>query len=67
MVKTFGNGRAEKSVPLVDFPNRGAYIASGGLLDQIAHRAGVDRRDDIRLIAVRRKDEHFTGGDGLEN
>jgi hypothetical protein len=25
-VKTFGNGRAEKCVSLVDFPNRGAYM-----------------------------------------
>ena len=62
-----GNGRAEKCVPLLDFPNREAHIASRGLFDQIAHRAGVDRLFDIRLIVVCRKYEHFGGGDGLEN
>ena len=61
----FGNGRAEKCVPLVDFPNRVAHTVSGGLLDEIAHRAGVNRLDDIRFIVVRRKYEHFAGGDGL--
>src|ERR1039457_5293924 len=46
LAKTFGNGRAEKCVPLVDFPNRVAHVVSGGLLDEIAHRSGVDRLDD---------------------
>ena len=27
-MKMFGNGRAEKCVPIVDLPNRGAYIKS---------------------------------------
>src|SRR5580704_3822818 len=62
-VKTFGDGRAEKCVPLLDFTNRRAYIVSGGLFDQIALRAGVDRLDDIRFIAVRRKHEHFGEGE----
>ena len=66
-VKTVGNGRAEKGVPLVDFPNRVAHIVNGGLFDQIAHRAGVGRLFDIRFITVRRKHEHFGGGDGFEN
>jgi hypothetical protein len=51
----------------VDFPNGGANSASGGLFDQVAHCAGFDRLDDIRFIAVRRKYEHFGGGDGFEN
>ena len=64
-MKMFGNGRAEKGVALVDIPNRGTHRVSGGLLDEIAHSAGFDRLDDIRFIAVRRKHEHFGGGDGL--
>jgi len=67
LAKTFGNGRAEKGVPLVDFPNRAAHVVSGGLLDKIAHRAGVDRLDDIRFIVVRRKYEYFGGREGFEN
>jgi hypothetical protein len=35
-MKVFGNGRTEKSVPLMDFPNCGANAVSGGLFDQIA-------------------------------
>jgi hypothetical protein len=66
-VKTLGNGRAEKCVPFLNFPNRVAHTVSGSLFDQIAHRAGVDRLFDIRFIIVRRKHEHFGGGDGLEN
>ena len=31
----FVYGRAGKRVPFVDFPNRGAHIADGGLFDQI--------------------------------
>jgi hypothetical protein len=62
-----GNGRAEKCVPLLDFPNREAHIVSGGLFDQITHRAGVDRLFDIRLIVVCRKHEHFGGRGDFEN
>ena len=64
-VKMFGNGRAEKGVPLVDIPNRGTNRVSRGLFDKIARSAGFDRLDDIRFIAVRRKHEYFAGGDGL--
>jgi hypothetical protein len=67
VVKTFGNGRAEKGVPLVDFPNGGANTASGGLFDQVAHCAGFDRLDDIRLITMRRQHENLGGGADLEN
>lgn len=38
-VKRFGDGLAEKSVPLVDFANRGNHIVSGCFFDQMAHRA----------------------------
>ena len=53
-MKMFGNGRAEKGVPLVDIPNRGAHRVSGGLLDEVAHSAGFDCLDDIRFIAAQR-------------
>jgi len=58
-VKTLGDGRAEKCVPFLDFPNRGAYTAGGRLFEQITHRTGVDRLQDIRFVSVRRKKEHF--------
>ena len=51
-VKTAGNRRAEKCVPPVNLPNRGAHNFSGGLFDQIAHRTGFDRFYDIRFITV---------------
>jgi hypothetical protein len=34
-LKALENGRPEKCVPLVDFPNRVAHVASRGLLDEI--------------------------------
>ena len=66
-VKMFGNGRAQKCVPLVDFPNRLAQTVNGGVFDEIAHRAGFGRLFDIFFITVRRKHEHFGGGGGFEN
>src|ERR1035441_2954848 len=39
-------------------------LGGGGLFEQIAHRAGVGRLFDIRIIIVRRKYEHFGGGGG---
>ena len=65
LMKMFGNGRAEKCVPLVDFSNRRTQVASGSLLDEIAHCTGVYRLDNIRFITVRRKHQHFTVGDGF--
>ena len=55
----FGNGQAEKGVPLMDFPKRSAQNASGSLFEQITHRTAVDRLDDIRFITSRRKHEDF--------
>ncbi len=52
---------------LVDFPDRPAHFVRGGLFEQKAHRAGLGRMFDIRVIAVRGKHEHFGGGDGFEN
>lgn len=54
-------------VLMVDRPDRGADIVSARLFDQVTHRAGFDRLDDIRFIAVRRKHEHFRGREGFEN
>ena len=64
-VKTFGNRRAEEGIAVVNLPNRLSDTGGGGVFDQIAHRARVDRRLDIGFIAVRRKHEHFGGGDGF--
>jgi len=41
-VKTLGDGRAEKRVPFLDFPNRGAYTVSGSLFDQITGGVNLD-------------------------
>jgi hypothetical protein len=41
LMQTFRNGWAKKCVPFVNFPNRRAYIFSGSLFDQIAHRSRV--------------------------
>jgi len=60
-VEMLGNGRTEKCVPVVDFPDSRAHGVSGGLLDEIPHRADIHGLDDIRIIAVRRKHEHLGG------
>jgi len=65
-MKPFGNGRAEKGVSLVDFPDGVADIVCRGLFDEVALCAGLDGLHDIRLVAVRREHEHPGFGDGLE-
>jgi hypothetical protein len=68
---TFGkklrNERAEKGIPLVDFPNPLGQNAGGGLFEQKSHGTGLRCVFDIRVIIVRRENEYSGVGDGFEN
>ena len=66
-IETPGNGRAEKRVSLLHFPNRPAHVMRGGLFEQKSHRAGFGRALHIRVITVRGENEHFGGGEGFEH
>jgi hypothetical protein len=54
-MEVFGNGWAEKCIPLVNFPDRRADIFSGGLLDQIRWGEAPDEPNGVatsRLIRL---------------
>ena len=65
IVQSLGNGGAEKSVSLLNFPNRHGQILGGDLFEQKTHRADPDRLVDVRVIAVRGENDYLGIRKGL--
>src|ERR1017187_6063223 len=65
--KKLRNERAEKDIPLVDFPNPLGQNAGGGLFEQKSHGTGLRCAFYIRVIIVRRENEYSGTGDGFED
>ena len=61
------HGRAEDRVARRDRPHRAEELGALGALEQVAARAGLDRREDRIVVVGHREHEHGDMGGGVDD